>query len=97
MPKDWSAEDYINDLVSKKHLTRDEGDLLLSESIGEEQLQDISDFKSCMKMSLSDITRAYHLLSDNSSDSFDLAASLVNDAVNDLKTLSAVMQRFELD
>lgn len=97
MPKDWSAEDYINDLVSKNHLTRDEGDLLLSESIGEEQLQDISDFKSCMKMSLSDITRAYHLLSDNSSDSFDLAASLVNDAVNDLKTLSAVMQRFELD
>ena len=97
MPSDWSAEDYIRGLVSKNHLTKEEGDQLLSESIDESQLNDIQDFKSCIKMALSDITRAYRLLSDNTDGSFDLSTSLVHDAVYDLTVLLNVMDKFELE
>lgn len=31
MPKDWEPKDYINDLVKKSHLTKEEGDRLLAE------------------------------------------------------------------
>lgn len=97
MPSDWSAEDYIKGLVSRKHLTKEEGDQLLSESFDESQLNDIQDFKSCIKMALTDITRSYRLLSDNAQDSFDLATSLVHDAVYDLTVLLNVMDKFELE
>ena len=31
MPKDWQPKDYLNDLVKKSHLTREEADKLLAE------------------------------------------------------------------
>ena len=95
MPKDWSSEDYIKDLVNKKHLTKEEGDKLLSE--GMEDLSSADEFRSWMKMILSDVKQAYHLLLNNDADSFDLAASLINSSLYDMQVLDEAMQKFNWD
>ena len=93
MPKDWSKENYIKDLVSKNHLTKEEADNLLSENLNE-SLVSIEDFRSELKKFLNDLKQAYHLLSDNNEDSFDLSASIVESTKYEITRLSEAMQDF---
>ena len=93
MPKDWQPKDYINELVKRNHLTKEEGDKLLSEGINE-SLDTIDDFRSWMKMLLSDIKQSYHLLLNNDLDSIDLAISLIESSKENIEELYDSMRNF---
>lgn len=91
MPKDWSSSDYIKDLVSKKHLTREEGEELLSESMNEE-LDTVDDFRGDIKKHLMQLKSAYYALS-NQAEEFDAAAETIHQVAVELKGLDDAMHR----
>ena len=91
MPKDWSSSDYIKDLVSKKHLTKEEGEELLSESMNEE-LDTIDDFRDDIKKHLMQLKSAYYALS-NQEEHFDAAAETIHQVSVELKELDDAMHR----
>ena len=91
MPKDWSSSDYIKDLVSKKHLTKEEGEELLSESMNEE-LDTVDDFRDDIKKHLMQLKSAYYALS-NREEHFDAAAETIHQVSVELKELDDAMHR----
>ena len=93
MPKDWQPKDYINELIKKNHLTKEEGDQLLSENINED-LDTVDDFRSWMKMLLSDIKQAYHLLLNKDLDSTSLAVSIIESSKDTIEELYNSMKNF---
>lgn len=94
MPKDWSPNEYVKELVSKNHLTKEEGERLLSENLTED-LNSVEDFRKSIKRSLYDLKRAYYELGNMDKDSFELSASLINTLVFELSELDKSMQSFE--
>lgn len=93
MPKDWTPQAYVKDLIKKNHITKEEGDKLLAEGLNED-LNSVEDFRSEIKSSLSNLKQAYYSLSDNTEDGFDLSASIIKTASIDLEQLSNSMQSF---
>lgn len=91
MPKDWSSSDYIKDLVSKKHLTREEGEELLSESMNEE-LDTVDDFRDDIKKHLMQLKSAYYALS-NQAEEFDTAAETIHQVAVELNDLDDAMHK----
>ena len=94
MPKDWSPEHYIKELIKKNHLTKEEGQKLLSESTLNEDLTSKDDFRSEMKKILQELKQAYYSLSDNTSDGFDTSASIIKTLGYEVNELSDAMQNF---
>jgi len=58
MPKDWTPKDYIDDLVNRKHLSREEGEKLLSEDFDDDY--SIESFRSYSKQALFKLKEAYN-------------------------------------
>lgn len=94
MPKDWSPEHYIKELIKKNHLTKEEGDKLLSEGVLNEDLSSTEDFRSEMKKILQELKQAYYSLADNTSDGFDTSASIIKTLGYEVNELSDAMQNF---
>lgn len=94
MPKDWSPEHYIKELIKKNHLTKEEGQKLLSESTLNEDLTSKDDFRSEMKKILQELKQAYYSLADNTSDGFDTSASIIKTLGYEVNELSNAMQNF---
>lgn len=95
MPKGWSPEDYVKGLVSKNHLTKEEGDQLLSE--GYDDINSIDDFKHEMESALYSIKQAYHELANNTKDSFENSAYMINLLKYNISKLDDAMQKYEWD
>ncbi len=62
MPKDWTPKEYINDLVSRKHITKEEGEKLLSEDFGDIDEGGIESFRSYAKQALFKLKEAYNYI-----------------------------------
>lgn len=62
MPKDWTPKDYVNDLVSKKHITKEEGEQLLSEDF--ESGGDPESLRSYTKQAMFKLKEAYTYIND---------------------------------
>ena len=98
MPQDWKPEHYINKLVEKKHLSKEEGERLLSESTHRtltEAVDDISlgNFQTKLKKVILNLKEAYDDLNPNV-DKFDVASTIINGSLNDLKMLDKAIQEF---
>lgn len=98
MPQDWKPEHYINKLVEKKHLSKEEGERLLSESTHRtltEAIDDISlgNFQTKLKKVILNLKEAYDDLNPNV-DKFDVASTIINGSLNDLKMLDKAIQEF---
>lgn len=65
MPKNWTPKDYINDLVSRKHITKEEGDKLLSEDFGDTDEGGIESFRSYAKQAMFKIKEAYTYITND--------------------------------
>ena len=64
MPKNWTPKDYINDLVSRKHITKEEGDKLLSEDF-DDSYEGIESFRSYAKQAMFKIKEAYTYITND--------------------------------
>ena len=98
MPQDWKPEHYIKKLVEKKHLSKEEGERLLSESTHKpltEAIDDISlgNFQTKLKKVILNLKEAYDDLNPNT-DKFDVASTIINGSLNDLKMLDKAIQEF---
>lgn len=98
MPQDWKPEHYIKKLVEKKHLSKEEGERLLSESTHKtltEAVDDISlgNFQTKLKKVILNLKEAYDDLNPNV-DKFDVASTIINGSLNDLKMLDKAIQEF---
>lgn len=98
MPQDWKPEHYIKKLVEKKHLSKEEGERLLSESTHRtltEAIDDISlgNFQTKLKKVILNLKEAYDDLNPNV-DKFDVASTIINGSLNDLKMLDKAIQEF---
>ena len=98
MPQDWKPEHYIKKLVEKKHLSKEEGERLLSESTHKtltEAIDDISlgNFQTKLKKVILNLKEAYDDLNPNV-DKFDVASTIINGSLNDLKMLDKAIQEF---
>ena len=98
MPQDWKPEHYIKKLVEKKHLSKEEGERLLSESTHRtltEAVDDISlgNFQTKLKKVILNLKEAYDDLNPNV-DKFDVASTIINGSLNDLKMLDKAIQEF---
>ncbi len=62
MPKDWTPKEYINDLISRKHITKEEGEKLLSEDFGDIDEGGIESFRSYAKQALFKLKEAYNYI-----------------------------------
>ena len=98
MPQDWKPEHYIKKLVEKKHLSKEEGERLLSESTHKtltEAVGDISlgNFQTKLKKVILNLKEAYDDLNPNV-DKFDVASTIINGSLNDLKMLDKAIQEF---
>ena len=62
MPKDWTPKEYINDLVSKKHITKEEGEQLLSEDF--DGVGDPESLRSYTKQAMFKLKEAYTYIND---------------------------------
>lgn len=93
MPKDWTPKAYVQDLIKRNHITKEEGEKLLSENLNED-LNSVENFRSEIKSSLTNLKQAYYSLADNTEDGFDLSASIIKSTSIDLEQLSNSMQSF---
>lgn len=95
MPKDWTPDGYVKDMIKKNHLTKEEGQQLLSEHFSD--LENISDFKQQLEIDMMNVKRVYHELSNDDKDSFELCMTLVDDTINDLCRLFDKMETYLYD
>ena len=94
----WALVDVDNKLVEKKHLSKEEGERLLSESTHRtltEAVDDISlgNFQTKLKKVILNLKEAYDDLNPNV-DKFDVASTIINGSLNDLKMLDKAIQEF---
>lgn len=95
MPKDWTPDNYVNDMIKKNHLTKEEGEQLLSEDYGD--MQDISDFRQQIEVDMMNLKRAYHELSNTEEDNLRSGMELVNYTIQDLDRLLDNMEIYLYD
>ncbi len=92
MPRDFEPKDYIKELVSKNHLTKEEGEELLAEDYGANLTSREGIAKELERCANELIWARNRMVKE---DSFDVAAAMVDSLMYDLRELDKAMQNYE--